>query len=913
MSIKEPSKIQNNLLSNQIKKELNLLPKILREKKIEIDTAKREIVIFKEKYSFFHKELQKISFNIMSLEKDLSLLLIKNDTIKSHQKILLNSINNEIHSDFKNFIKKNLWFQEIFHIFSNFENNYTEQLNLILDNNNELTTLLIGAYSHIKMLQNDFPQNYNKLKNKINNALNNAKELNIENDNYYFLVVNYIKNVFILLDNKEKSNIYNKKIENLNVKKNEIFVKIKLIEEKKKEKEKNLNVVNNYINEIFSILEKYKLYSKYSKTKIVNRNKDKENQIDINKNENNSGINLNISCPNNPLFNNENKNLYYNNGVRNTNNKINYINIDLTDAYIEKEKINNKKTIDSVDDINSKINNNNSILKRINFSNYNNINELEKDIYGHFSDLKNNPLYAIKLNNGTNTTTNNNNILNINRSNNTSNNNNILSKNKKLKKNITKQTRINGNDKTKIKSSSKKNYDKNKSEKKDKNIINENNSNNNIIISQTNTTMTYNNIIINNSGEMNKSNGSNDSINRTTKINHYTSSNYIKKSSPSQKEPKKMPQNQIHKPGKVKLIPYLTQDFQINKENQRNSNESNLRKITNNKKQKNISNSRSPLNSPQKTKKVLNINNTNNKISSPFTNLENTNCNTEQITDKVNQSSYSKVSKKNIYISIKHNKTNLLKENLNEKNIKEKRNKKPLNKIKVNISKKEIKTVNISEQNLEKKISPNKQSSSFLSKLLNSEENRNYKSNTNNKINGNEKQKNKEITKINIDLDKHKYKNKSPMFKQRQYFDKFNKSNIKEVNIENDKINKDIKIYMNNSLSLNNNININKNNCHIIPFMKNKTNKNNINYAIDKKNNSKNIKDNKTPKTNSNFNSNCLTDKNKNEEKANKSGVHFNNDNSQVINNIVKKEINDYSSNKQDYKNHKKSYFQNII
>ena len=571
MSIKEPSKIQNNLLSNQIKKELNLLPKILREKKIEIDTAKREIVIFKEKYSFFHKELQKISFNIMSLEKDLSLLLIKNDTIKSHQKILLNSINNEIHSDFKNFIKKNLWFQEIFHIFSNFENNYTEQLNLILDNNNELTTLLIGAYSHIKMLQNDFPQNYNKLKNKINNALNNAKELNIENDNYYFLVVNYIKNVFILLDNKEKSNIYNKKIENLNVKKNEIFVKIKLIEEKKKEKEKNLNVVNNYINEIFSILEKYKLYSKYSKTKIVNRNKDKENQIDINKNENNSGINLNISCPNNPLFNNENKNLYYNNGVRNTNNKINYINIDLTDAYIEKEKINNKKTIDSVDDINSKINNNNSILKRINFSNYNNINELEKDIYGHFSDLKNNPLYAIKLNNGTNTTTNNNNILNINRSNNTSNNNNILSKNKKLKK-----TRINGNDKTKIKSSSKKNYDKNKSEKKDKNIINENNSNNNIIISQTNTTMTYNNIIINNSGEMNKSNGSNDSINRTTKINHYTSSNYIKKSSPSQKEPKKMPQNQIHKPGKVKLIPYLTQDFQINKENQRNSNESNL-------------------------------------------------------------------------------------------------------------------------------------------------------------------------------------------------------------------------------------------------------------------------------------------------------------------------------------------------
>jgi hypothetical protein len=172
----------------------------------------------------------------MSLEKDLSLLLIKNDTIKSYQKILLNSINNEIHFDFKNFIKKNLWFQGIFHIFSNFENNYSEQIYLILDNNNELTTLLIGAYSYIKMLQNDFPQNYNHIKNKINNVLNNAKELNIENDNFFSLVVNYIKNVFILLDNKEMSNIYNKKIENLNVKKNEIFIKMKLIEEKKKEK-----------------------------------------------------------------------------------------------------------------------------------------------------------------------------------------------------------------------------------------------------------------------------------------------------------------------------------------------------------------------------------------------------------------------------------------------------------------------------------------------------------------------------------------------------------------------------------------------------------------------------------------------------------------------------------------------------
>ena len=918
MSIKEASKTKENLLSNQIKRELNLLPKIIREKKIEIDSSKREIVILKEKYSFFHKEFEKISFNIMSLEKDYSLLLIKNDSLKTQQKILLNSINNETPFDFKNFFKKNTGLQEIFQIFLNFEKNYTVQLSLILENNNELTTLLIGSYSYLKMLQNDFVQKYKEFKNKINNALNNIKEID-EDSNLFYLVINYIKNVFMLLDNKDTCNGYEKKIENYIEKKNEIFIKLKILEEKKKEKENNLNIIDNYMNEIISVLEKYKLYSKYSKTKVINSTRDKENKINMNKSENNSGNNLNISCPNNPFFKKDNKNLYNNhNEVRNTNNKISYINIDLTNIYIEKDKINNKKTIDSVDDINSKINNSNSILKRINISNYKNIKDLEKDIYGHLLDLKNNPLYTIKLNIGNNST-NNNNIINININNSSNNNKSIISKNKKLKKNITKN-----NDIIKNKSSSNKSDGKNKIEKKDKNITQENNSNN-IIINQTNTTMAYNNILINNSNEMNKSNISNDQINKTTKINHYTSSNYIKKSSPVQKEPKKIPQSLIHKPLKTKLIPYLPQECQISKDPQRKSSQSNFRKKTKNKEQKNTTNNLSPLASPQKSKKIMNINNTNNKIASPFTNLENTNCNTEKITDieKKNQSSYSKISKKNIYMNIKHNKTNLCKENLNEKNNKEKRNKKSLNKIKVNISKKEIKTVNNSEQYIEKKNSPNKQSLSVLLNILNSEENNNN-SNSNNKNIVNEKLKNKEITKINIDLDKCKNKNKSPMFKQRQYFDKYNKNNIKEINIENNEINnnKNININITNintnthnntniniNTNMNNSLSLNKNNCHIIPFKKNK-NKNNTNNTSDKKINSKNIKDNKTLKTNRNFTSNNFGDKNRIEEKNNISEIRYNNNNSQFVNDIIKKEISNYSFNKQDYKSIKKSYIQ---
>jgi hypothetical protein len=98
---------------------------------------------------------------------------------------------------------------------------------------------------------------------------------------------------------------------------------------------------------------------------------------------------------------------------------------------------------------------------------------------------------------------------------------------------------------------------------------------------------------------------------------------------------------------------------------------------------------------------------------------------------------------------------------------------------------------------------------------------------------------------------------------------------------------------MNNSL--NNNI-LNKN-CNIIPFKKYKTNRTKINYIIDKSNNS-NIKNKTVKKSNNN---------DKNKEKGNISNTN-NNNKSQVVNNLMKKEINNYSFNKQDYKNHKSSY-----
>ena len=411
--IKESIKKEENILTNESKKEINLLPKLLREKKIEVDKISKEIIIIKEKYIFLNKEFEKNVFNIKSLEKELTMLIIKNDNIKSHQKIILNTINNEISFDFNENLNNNEKFKDLILTFLNFEKDYSKELFLIMDNNNEITSLLIGSYSYLKMLNNDFPQKYNQIKNIINKKLIEVKKL--DNNNIFILIINYIENIFELLDKKEKINLFEKKIDSFNQKKNEIFIKLKIFEKQKIEKENYLNVINNFIDDLYFVIEKYKLLIRCSKTKLIDNIIGKKNK----KADNNSGIKLNISCPNNQLSKRDN------NEIRNTNNKISCINIDLTT--LDKEK-NNKKTIDSVDDINCKINKSNSIIKSKNISNYNNIKELEKDIYEHLEELKNNTLYSIKINNSINNNNTSNNINNIN------NKSNIISKNKILKK-----------------------------------------------------------------------------------------------------------------------------------------------------------------------------------------------------------------------------------------------------------------------------------------------------------------------------------------------------------------------------------------------------------------------------------------------------------------------------------------------
>jgi hypothetical protein len=128
----------------------------------------------------------------------------------------------------------------------------------------------------------------------------------------------------------------------------------------------------------------------------------------------------------------------------------------------------------------------------MNISNYNNINDLEKDIYINYSNLKCHPLYSLKINNRINLINNNpTNTISINLMSKKNNKTNIISNNKVIKNKI---------NTAKNSQYIQKKDSLHKSNNKDKKTVKKNiHSENKTIINQSNTTMTYDNILANNS------------------------------------------------------------------------------------------------------------------------------------------------------------------------------------------------------------------------------------------------------------------------------------------------------------------------------------------------------------------------------------------------------------------------------
>ena len=375
-------------LSNELKKELNFFPKIIQTKKLEKSVLLKEVNSLKEKYTSIQTELEKIKSSINAIEQEFTLVITKNDKIKSSQKLIINSINND-----KSFIineiindKANNKIRDILFIFFNYENEFKDELKIFLDeNNNELTSLLISSYSYLKMLKNDFPKDYEQRKNRINKLISELKSIKEINDAMpIYLIVNYIQNIFKILDNNESMKKFESKTSSLNKKKDQLIIKYKILEEKKKEKENKINIINEYIGIIHSIIEKNKLLV------LISNNKDKimfkKEKLEIGTKENQR---VDISCPMETDISQINKSV--------VKSKISCLNFNLTDINWPPEKITTKNTIDSFDNMNEK-------LKKLSALNYSSINDIKKDINNDFLHYKNHSLYisslsSIKMNN----------------------------------------------------------------------------------------------------------------------------------------------------------------------------------------------------------------------------------------------------------------------------------------------------------------------------------------------------------------------------------------------------------------------------------------------------------------------------------------------------------------------------------
>ena len=182
-NIKEPTKKPKNSLPIELRKELNSLPILLKEKKLEKEIIYKDILKTKERINAIKKELNKITVNIISLEKEYTSLLQKTDKVKSNQRITLNLINNEILNNNNIFFNPNQVdeINELFSVLFNFENDYKEEISILLLNNNiEFNKLLIGADIYLKMLQNDIPHKYQEIKKRLLELVNKAKEKNKE-------------------------------------------------------------------------------------------------------------------------------------------------------------------------------------------------------------------------------------------------------------------------------------------------------------------------------------------------------------------------------------------------------------------------------------------------------------------------------------------------------------------------------------------------------------------------------------------------------------------------------------------------------------------------------------------------------------------------------------------------------------
>ena len=379
------NKLIQNLLSENILKEIKSLPIEFKEKSKQVKILNSEINELQSLYKKTENNIDKISKEIINIENTLSYNLEKIRKIKMEQKLKIDSLTEESFKKFnKNFYKIPNNFQNIILIFLNYEGELKDQLNFLLLKHENLIQLLKDSYSYFNSLEEFDKEKYEICRDKIKklkkentlrlswNKLDNKNPKKLQNP--FDIIIEFIDNTFKIIDENDNNKKMNENIIQKSSDKGNLFIQNKLLLQQIKEKQETLKNINIYINFMNNILIKSKNFSNIlcsEKNSITTKPKSNlesnfENNIIlegkqsksfiINNKSDNSEIIINPKVNTNEKLKNNNNEMILKSSVINNEkikNNINYIEkieIIKEDKYKNQNKLND---IDFVDNSNN--------------------------------------------------------------------------------------------------------------------------------------------------------------------------------------------------------------------------------------------------------------------------------------------------------------------------------------------------------------------------------------------------------------------------------------------------------------------------------------------------------------------------------------------------------------------------------
>ena len=332
--------ISTGLLSNKIIKEIELLPSEFKEKSDEVRLLQKELYELDSKKNKKENQIDRISKDIIKIENNLISNLEEISKIKSEQKLIIDSLNEDSFKNFtQNFYNIPNNFQQIILIFLQYEGKYKDELNFLMIKQDNLNALLRDSYSYFKSIEEFDTEKYesyrDKIKNlengdnfKFNKSIKSDKNKNNKNKlmHPFVVILKFIDNTFKIIDDNKYNKEMTKNIKTQSANKEKLFIEFKILQNEIKEKQEKLKSINLYIKHINNISIKYKkFFSNSNNPKFNNTPNGKNSSIKDNENKKtNTAINndfhhikekilLNSKVNNEEKLNHKNGKIIFNN------------------------------------------------------------------------------------------------------------------------------------------------------------------------------------------------------------------------------------------------------------------------------------------------------------------------------------------------------------------------------------------------------------------------------------------------------------------------------------------------------------------------------------------------------------------------------------------------------------------------